>query len=224
MTLRHIGWYDNINVPLWNSLYTVSPFIQLKCNIYINLYPSFSRYVNTNTRNKGGGRYLFTLEHDLQLDMGQGLRWENLVQRHSENSRKGCCGVCLELDHHSVFCASSSRRERCAQSFAVPGVAGIVTVESISHSVRVEPTAVVPECLGHEWSRSLSWRLFWAFCSRGQAGMLLGSWMGRSLRKTVGSWSSISPSGSKLPLLTWALVLGMEGDHGCLSRLQPLGH
>lgn len=31
-----------------------------------------------------------------------------------------------------------------AQSFAVPGVAGIVTVESISHSVCVEPTAVVP--------------------------------------------------------------------------------
>lgn len=111
MTLRHIGWYDHMNVPLWNSLYRVSPFIQLKCNIYINLYPSFSRHVNTNTLNKGGGRYLFTLEHDLQLAMGQGCRLENLVQRHSESSRKGCCGVCLELDNHSVFCASSSRRK-----------------------------------------------------------------------------------------------------------------
>jgi len=71
---------------------------------------------------------------------------------------------------------------------------------------------------------ALSWRLFGAFCSRGEAGKLLGSWMGRCLRKTVGSWYCITPSGSKLPLLTWALVLGMEGDHGCLSRLQPLGH
>lgn len=224
MTLRHIGWYDNINVPLWNSLYTVSPFIQLKCNIYINLYPSFSRYVNTNTRNKGGGRYLFTLEHDLQLDVGQGLRLENLSRGTVKTPEKAAVDCVWSLTTTVCSVPVLPGERVYAQSFAVPGVAGIVTVESISHSVRVEPTAVVPECLGHEWSRSLSWRLFWAFCSRGQAGMLLGSWMGRSLRKTVGSWSSISPSGSKLPLLTWALVLGMEGDHGCLSRLQPLGH
>lgn len=151
----------------------------------------------------------------MQLDMGQGLRCVHLFKKHRANSRNGSCGVC----HEPV----PSGESLCAQSFPVPGVAGILLVAKICSSICVEPTAVVPECFGHERSRSLRWGLFAAFCSRGQAGRLLGSGMGRSLRKTVGSWCRGSPSGSRLPLLTRALVLGMEGDHLCLPCLRSLG-
>lgn len=158
------------------------------------------------------------------LPWDKGVGWKILSRGTVKTPEKGAVECVWSLTTTVCSVPVLPGERVYAQSFKVPGVAGTVTVESISKSLCVEPTAVVPECLGHEWSRSLRWRLFWAYCSRGQAGKLLGSWMGRSLRKTVGSWYSISPSGSKLPLLTRALVLGMEGDHGCLSCLQPLGH
>lgn len=157
--------------------------------------------------------------------MGQGLRCGKRCQEAQGKFQKWLAAVECVRSSRSTVCHEPvpSGESVCAQSFPVPGVASILLVEKISSCICVEPSAVVPECFGHERSRSLSWSLFAAFCSRGQAGRLLGPGMGRSLRKTVGSWCRGNPSGSRLPLSTRALVLGTEGDHLCLPRLQSLG-